>query len=119
MARLALWFLLLLQDAAQQQPSGSFEKKKKDYYSQVLRATYGDHPNRRWEWGPLLGSKVGVVKQGPRSRKRHVGPHTWLLGTPQSFPGRENVMGEARLGAYLEVVIQLVMCLHKMGIFRE
>ena len=26
-------------------------------------------------------------------------------------------MGEARLGAYLEVVIQLVTCLHKMGIF--
>ena len=37
-------------------------------------------------------------------------------GTPK-LPRKENVMGEARLGAYLEVVIQLVMCLHKMGVF--
>ena len=33
-----LWSLSRLQDTAQQQPSGSFEKNE-DYYSQVLRAT--------------------------------------------------------------------------------
>lgn len=44
------------------------------------------------------------------------GPTHGYLGTPK-LPRKENVMGEARLGAYLEVVIQLVMCLHKMGVF--
>ena len=41
------------------------------------------------------------------------GPTHGYLGT-QKLPKKENVMGEARLGAYLEVIIQLVMCLHKI-----
>lgn len=44
------------------------------------------------------------------------GPTHGYLGTPK-LPRKENVMGEARLGACLEVIIQLVMCLHKMGVF--
>ena len=42
-------------------------------------------------------------------------PSLGYLGSPR-LSRKENVMGRAGLGAYLEAVIQLAKCLFKMGV---
>ena len=53
-------------------------------------------------------------------RNQRVGRDMWdpslgYLGSPR-LSRKENVMGRAGLGAYLEAVIQLAKCLFKMGV---
>lgn len=103
-ARLALWFLLLLQ---WMQLSNNHIWELLEKKGLLFSSPEGDirrSSKQEWEWGPLLGSKVGVVKQGPRTGRR--GGPTWLPRYSKASQ-KENVMGESRLGAYLEVVIQL------------
>ena len=60
---------------------------------------------------------IGVLGWGgearTRGRKRQVGSLT-LLSTLPGFSRKENLMGEAGVGAYLEASIQLTVCSCKM-----
>ena len=62
-----------------------------------------------------MRSKCGVVRQESEGRKRLWDPSLGYLGSPR-LSRKENVMGRAGLGAYLEAVIQLAKCLFKMGV---
>ena len=64
---------------------------------------------------PLLESKGGVVKREPGAGRDRWGHSHGYLGCPR-FSRKENLMGEAGVGAYLEADIQLTVCSCKMRV---
>ena len=64
---------------------------------------------------PLLESKGGVVKREPGPGRDRWGHSHGYLGCPR-FSRKENLMGEAGMGAYLEAGVQLTVCSCKMHV---
>ena len=109
-----LWFLLQLKDAAQQQPRVSSDKTR--FLLSHLEGHTGQWPVWRGEGAQIWASAFlgvqgwgGVVKQEPGAGRDMWGHSHGYLGCPR-FSRKENLMGEAGVGAYLEAGIQLTMC---------